>query len=240
MFFRKKKISRVDDRLKHIAFIMDGNGRWAQERLFPRFVGHKYGAEAFKKVIRCCFTMGIKVVTTYVFSTENWSRPQTEINAIVKLLKEYVSEAISDGNIRINFIGDKKSLPKDLVNVMLEAEEVTKGKTKILNLAFNYGGRAEIVNACNKLIKEGKEEITEQDISNSLYTTGYPDPDLIVRTAGEYRLSNFLLWQCAYSEFYFTKVYWPDFDEKQLNLAIQSFYSRKRRFGGLNKKEGKK
>lgn len=239
MFFRKEKISIVDDRLKHIAFIMDGNGRWAKKRMLPRAVGHVNGAATFKKVVRYCFEMGIKVVTVYAFSTENWKRPKEEIDAIIKLLKEYIIDGINDGNVKINFIGDKSSLPKELVDLLVDAEEKTKEKTKILNIAFNYGGRNEIVNACNKLIKEGKTEITEDDISNSVYTASLPDPDLIVRTAGEYRLSNFLLWQSAYSEFYFTDVYWPDFDKKQLDLAIKSFYNRKRRFGGLDNKEVK-
>lgn len=239
MFFRKEKISIVDDRLKHIAFIMDGNGRWAKKRMLPRPVGHVNGAATFKKVVRYCFEMGIKVVTVYAFSTENWKRPKEEIDAIIKLLKEYIIDGINDGNVKINFIGDKSSLPKELVDLLVDAEEKTKEKTKILNIAFNYGGRNEIVNACNKLIKEGKTEITEDDISNSVYTASLPDPDLIVRTAGEYRLSNFLLWQSAYSEFYFTDVYWPDFDKKQLDLAIKSFYNRKRRFGGLDNKEVK-
>lgn len=240
MFFRKKKICTVDDRLKHIAFIMDGNGRWASKRMLPRPVGHKQGAATFKKVVTNCFELGIKVVTVYAFSTENWKRPQTEIDAIIKLLKEYIIDGINDGNVKINFIGDKQSLPRELVDLLLDAEEKTKDKTKILNIAFNYGGRNEIVNACNKLIKDGKTDITEQDISDNVYTAGLPEPDLIVRTAGEYRLSNFLLWQSAYSELYFTNVYWPDFDKKQLDLAIQSFYSRKRRFGGLDKNEVKK
>lgn len=240
MFFQKKKISVVDDRLKHIAFIMDGNGRWAQKRMLPRSVGHKYGADTFKKVVRYCFEMGIKVVTVYAFSTENWKRPQQEIDAIIKLLKEYILDGLNENDVRINFIGDKKSLPDDLAELMTDAELKTKEKTKLLNIAFNYGGRNEIVNACNNLIKTGKEEITEQDISDNIYTAGMPEPDLIVRTAGEYRLSNFLLWQSAYSELYFTNVYWPEFDKKQLNLAIKSFYKRKRRFGGLNTKEGKK
>ena len=239
MFFRKEKISIVDDRLKHIAFIMDGNGRWAKKRMLPRPVGHVNGAATFKKVVRYCFEMGIKVVTVYAFSTENWKRPKEEIDAIIKLLKEYIIDGINDGNVKINFIGDKSSLPKELVDLLVDAEEKTKEKTKILNIAFNYGGRNEIVNACNRLIKEGKTEITEDDISNSVYTASLPDPDLIVRTAGEYRLSNFLLWQSAYSEFYFTDVYWPDFDKKQLDLAIKSFYNRKRRFGGLDNKEVK-
>ena len=131
-------------------------------------------------------------------------------------------------------------MPEDLADLLLDTEEKTKEKNKILNIAFNYGGRNEIVNACNKLIQAGKDKITENDISESIYTAGLPEPDLIVRTAGEYRLSNFLLWQGAYSELYFTNIYWPDFDKKQLDLAIESFYSRKRRFGGLNKKEGEK
>lgn len=239
MFFRKKKISVVDERLKHIAFIMDGNGRWAKKRMLPRSVGHVNGAATFKKVVRYCFEMGIKVVTVYAFSTENWKRPKEEIDAIIKLLKDYIIDGINDGNVKINFIGDKNSLPKELSDLLVDAEEKTKEKTKILNIAFNYGGRNEIVNACNKLINEGKTKITEDDISNNVYTASLPDPDLIVRTAGEYRLSNFLLWQSAYSEFYFTDVYWPDFDKKQLDLAIESFYNRKRRFGGLDKKEVK-
>ncbi len=240
MFFKNKKITRVDERLKHIAFIMDGNGRWAQKRMLPRHAGHKFGASNFKNIVKYCYDLGIKTVTTYAFSTENWARPKVEVDAIIKLLHQYIEEVINDNHIRIVFIGDKSPLPCELASIMLEAEEKTKDRDFLLNIAFNYGGRAELVNAYNKLIDQGKQNITEDDISNNLYTAGVPDPDLIIRTAGEYRLSNFLLWQCAYSEFYFCKVLWPDFDRKQLDLAIQSFYSRKRRFGGLDKDEEEK
>ena len=234
---KKKKDFKVDDRLKHIAFIMDGNGRWAKKRMLPRMVGHKYGAQNFKKVVTYCFEMGIKTVTAYAFSTENWSRPQAEIDSIINLLKEYIEVVKKEEDVRVIFIGDKKALPENLSSLMIEAEEETKHKSLLLYIAFNYGGRAEIVNACNSLIREGKTEITEDDISAFVYTSEAPDPDLIVRTAGEYRISNFLLWQAAYSEFYFADVYWPDFNKKQLIKAIKNFYTRKRRFGGLNKDE---
>lgn len=234
---KKKKDFKVDDRLKHIAFIMDGNGRWAKKRMLPRMVGHKYGAQNFKKVVTYCFEMGIKTVTAYAFSTENWSRPQAEIDSIINLLKEYIEVVKKEEDVRVIFIGDKKALPENLSSLMIEAEEETKHKSLLLYIAFNYGGRAEIVNACNSLIKEGKTEITEDDISAFVYTSEASDPDLIVRTAGEYRISNFLLWQAAYSEFYFADVFWPDFNKKQLIKAIENFYTRKRRFGGLNKDE---
>ena len=240
MFSKRNKITKVDDKLKHIAFIMDGNGRWAQKRLAPRSLGHKYGASAFKRVVKYCFELGIKIVTTYAFSTENWSRPKSEVDSIIQLLHEYTAEVIEDGRIRIRFIGERKNLSRELLDVIENAEEVTKDREYQLNIAFNYGGRSEIVNACNRLIAEGKTEVTENDVSNNLYTSGLPDPDLIIRTAGEIRMSNFLLWQLAYSEFYFTDVLWPDFDKKHLLTAIESFYKRERRYGGINKVKEKK
>ena len=240
MLLKNNKIVQVDDKLKHIAFIMDGNGRWAKKRLLPRFVGHKFGAEAFEKIVKACFDLGIKTVTTYAFSTENWSRPKEEVDAIMQLLCNYNEKVIKDGRISIRYVGDKTNLPADLVGIMAEGEEKTKGKDFLLNIAFNYGGRNEIVYACNKLIEQGKTNITEKDINDNLYTKGSTDPDLIIRTANEYRLSNFLLWQCAYSEFYFTDVLWPDFNKKELDKAIKNFYGRKRRFGGLDKDEGEK
>ncbi len=237
MFFNNIKNFKVDDRLKHIAFIMDGNGRWAKARSLPRQVGHKYGAKAFEETIKNCHAFGIKIVTVYAFSTENWSRPEKEVNAIMELLNTYIDRAKEQKNIRYVFIGDKAVLSQELRDKMIALEESTRMYDSILNIAFNYGGRAEIISACNSLIYDGKKEVTEQDISSRLYTSHCPDPDLIVRTASEYRISNFLLWQCAYSEFYFTSTLWPDFDKKQLYKAIKSFYNRKRRFGGLIKGE---
>ena len=238
MFFKKKTEIVVDDKLKHIAFIMDGNGRWAKRRALPRSAGHKFGVSALEKVARACFEIGIKYVTVYAFSTENWNRPKSEIDAIIDLLRTYIKRAKEDDNsLRYIFLGDKSILDENLRNMMNELEALTKDNKNIFNIAFNYGGRSEIVNACNKLIKAGKDSITEADISENLYTSHMPDPDLIVRTAGEYRVSNFLLWQCAYSEFYITKTLWPDFDKNELKKAIDSFYKRTRRFGGLNKGE---
>ena len=233
MLFKKKNEIQVDSRLSHIAFIMDGNGRWAKNRGLPRQVGHKTGADTFKKIVTECHKLGIKTVTVYAFSTENWSRPKEEIDTIISLLEKYIGETRKYKDVKIVFLGDKSILPEKLRNEMLEVEERTKNCANTLNVAFNYGGRAEIVRACNLLISEGKSEITEEDISSHLYTSASPDPDLIVRTANEYRISNFLLWQCAYSEFYFTEALWPDFNKKELEKAIKSFYERKRRFGGI-------
>ncbi|MBR2024825.1 MAG: di-trans,poly-cis-decaprenylcistransferase, partial [Clostridia bacterium] len=199
MLFKNKKEFKVDSQLSHIAFIMDGNGRWAKKRGLPRKLGHKYGAEAFENTVRNCHKIGIKTVTVYAFSTENWSRPKEEIDAIIDLMKKYIEEAYKYDDVRIIFIGDKSPLPEDLKNSMMDLENSTKNNENTLNIAFNYGGRAEIVNACNEIIKERKSTITEEDINNHLYTKESPDPDLIIRTANEYRLSNFLLWQCAYS-----------------------------------------
>ena len=231
MLSKKNKITRVDDRLKHIAFIMDGNGRWAQKRLAPRSLGHKYGASAFKQIVKYCYELGIKTVTTYAFSTENWSRPKNEVDSIIQLLHDYTAEVIEDGRIRIRFIGERKNLSSELVDVMNNAEEQTKDREYQLNIAFNYGGRSEIVNACNRLIEEGKKNITEEDISNNLYTKGQPDPDLLIRTSGEIRLSNFLPWQLVYTEFLFIDKNWPDFTEEDLDNAIIEFQKRTRKFG---------
>ena len=237
MFFKKKTEICVDDKLQHIAFIMDGNGRWAKRRALPRSAGHKFGVNSLEKIARTCFESGIKYVTVYAFSTENWNRPKGEIDAIIDLLRSYIKKAKEDNSVRYIFLGDKSVLDENLRNMMIELEEFTKSNEKIFNIAFNYGGRSEIVNACNKLIKSGKEDICEDDISKNLYTSHMPDPDLIIRTAGEYRVSNFLLWQCAYSEFYITKTLWPDFNKIELKKAIDNFYKRTRRFGGLNKGE---
>ncbi len=235
MFFKKKKQKEIliDERLSHIAFIMDGNGRWAKARSLPRKMGHKQGAIAFEKIVKECSRLGIKTVTVYAFSTENWKRPKEEVDAIMELLGSYIERAEEEKGTKYVFLGDKSVLSNELREKMERLEKSSSDSEYTLNIAFNYGGRAELVNAFNELVGEGRTEITEDDISSHLYTRASNDPDLIVRTANEYRISNFLLWQCAYAELYFTDVLWPDFDEKELQKAIKSFYSRKRNFGGV-------
>ncbi len=225
---------RVDDRLKHIAFIMDGNGRWATKRGMPRELGHKKGVEVFKEITEYCHKIGVKCVTVYAFSTENWKRPKREVEAIMKLLDEYLDKT-SEEDVRVKFIGDISRLDNVIISKIEDVEERTKNGHSTLNIALNYGSRAEIVNACNMLIASGKKEIDESDFNDALYTGNCPDPDLIVRTGGDLRISNFLLWQAAYAELYFTDVLWPDMTEKEVDRAIEDFYSRKRRFGGLDK-----
>ncbi len=228
-------LNKIDEKLKHIAFIMDGNGRWANRRGMPREYGHKKGVEVFKEITEYCHKIGVQCVTVYAFSTENWKRPQREVEAIMKLLDEYLDKT-SEEDVRVCFIGDKGRLNPDLVKKIDSVEDRTRNGKSILNVALNYGSRAEIVNACNKLIAMGKETVTEADINAALYTSECPDPDLIVRTGGDLRISNFLLWQAAYSELYFTNTLWPDMTTDDVDAAIESFYSRKRRFGGLDKK----
>lgn len=225
----------VDEKLTHIAFIMDGNGRWAKKRGMPREYGHSEGAAALKRIVRYCGDIGIKVVTVYAFSTENWSRPKNEVDRIMSLLDAYIDEAIRDlekNKIKYVFLGDKSAFSPEIAARMNELERVSDQYELRLNIAVNYGGRAEIVNAARKLAAEGKE-ISEQSISDALYTAGCPDPDLIVRTANEKRLSNFLLWQSAYAEYYFTETLWPDISSADVDAAVKDFYSRGRRFGGV-------
>ncbi len=231
----KKKLQCVDERLKHIAFIMDGNGRWANKRGLPREFGHKRGVEVFQEITEYCHEIGVQCVTVYAFSTENWKRPQREIDAIMKLLDEYLDKS-STKDVRVCFIGDTSRLDPHLIKKIDSVEQRTKNGKSTLNVAVNYGSRAEIVNACNKLIALGKEKITEDDLNSALYTGDCPDPDLIIRTGGDLRISNFLLWQSAYSELYFTDTLWPDMTPDDVDSAIDDFYSRKRRFGGLDKK----
>lgn len=232
-------IQQVDERLKHIAFIMDGNGRWANARNMPREYGHKKGAQVFREITEYCHKIGIKYITVYAFSTENWKRPEKEVNAIMNLLDEYLDHQMPE-NATIRFIGDISMLSDKLVSKIRKIEEATKGHDSVLNVAMNYGARAELTYAFNKLLAEGRENVTESDINTALYTGDCPDPDLIVRTGGDLRISNFLLWQAAYSELYFTDTLWPDMNEKCVNDAITDFYSRKRRYGGLNKNTEKK
>ena len=228
----------VDDRLKHMAFIMDGNGRWATARNKPREFGHKRGAQVFREITEYCHKIGIKYITVYAFSTENWKRPPKEVNAIMSLLDEYLDKQMPD-NASIRFIGDISVLNPALVAKIKKTEAATAGHSSVLNVAINYGSRDELVHAFNKLIKEGKTSVNAEDINSALYTGDCPDPDLIVRTGGDLRISNFLLWQAAYSELYFTDTLWPDMTENEVDAAISHFYSRKRRFGGLDKNEKK-
>jgi len=225
--------------LAHIAFIMDGNGRWAQNRSLPREAGHSAGAKNFKTVGRYCKSIGIRYVTVYAFSTENWKRPKREVDAIMNLLDSYIIEAredTDDADIEYRFIGDRSRLDDVIVSKLEELENFTEGREFRLNIALNYGGRAEIVNAVNRAVSEGKTEITEEDIGRFLYTEGCPEPDLIVRTGGEYRISNFLMWQSAYSELYFSEKLWPAYSKEDVDEAVIAFSKRKRRFGGLDKK----
>lgn len=220
---------------KHIGIIMDGNGRWAKKRALPRSAGHKAGANVFRTISKECERLGIEYVTFYAFSTENWKRPKEEVDALMSLFMDYLLEAKSDmtqaGNSRIKFIGEREGISKDLLKLMDEAEEETASHTgTTVYLAINYGGRQEIVSAVNKLIAQGKTDITEDDISQSIDTV--PDCDLIIRPSGEQRLSNFLLWQAAYSEFWYSDVLWPDFQAEDLHSALREFEKRNRRFGG--------
>ncbi|MCI6635667.1 MAG: polyprenyl diphosphate synthase [Eubacteriales bacterium] len=226
--------------LRHIAFIMDGNGRWATERMLPREAGHKAGADNFKTIVRYCKKIGIRVCTVYAFSTENWKRPKREVEAILRLLTSFVKEAEDEVGTTMRFIGDVDGLPPKLVSDMRRLEAETAGNPYVLQIALNYGGRADIVHAVNALLAEGKTSVTENDINAHLYTAGQPDPDLIVRTAGEMRLSNFLLWQCAYAELYYTNKYWPAMTTADVDEAVYNFAHRKRRFGGLDKPDSVK
>ena len=237
MFFKKKEIkATVDDRLKHIAFIMDGNGRWAKKRSMPREFGHSVGAKTFKKIIRYCGDRGVKIITVYAFSTENWKRPKKEVDSIMNLLSEYIDDAVAsvdENNIQLHFLGDMSIFPENIQQKIANAEAVSADKELVLNIALNYGARAEIAHACEVLIAKGKTKVSEEDVQSALYTAHSADPDLIVRTGGDLRLSNFLLWQAAYAEFYFTDTLWPDLDSKEIDKIIDDFYSRKRRYGGV-------
>jgi len=222
--------------LSHIAFIMDGNGRWATSKGLPREVGHRHGAENFKKIVRMCGDVGIDAVTVYAFSTENWKRPSGEVNAIMRLLDSFIKDAErenEENRIRYVFLGDKSALAPALAQKCTDLENLTVGNRRLLNIALNYGGRAEIVSAVNALLAQGRTSVTEADISSHIYTSHCSDPDLIVRTGKELRTSNFLPWQTTYSEYYFTDVLWPDFSPQDIEKAIHAFNGRNRRFGGV-------
>ena len=231
---------------RHVGIIMDGNGRWAKNRGLPRYKGHIEGAKTFRKIGEFAGDLGIECLTFYAFSTENWKRPPEEVAAIMNLFREYLRELDErkaeneEKGIKVNFIGDRTGIPKDILKMMGYSERITRKKDHvILNIAINYGGRQEILHSVQALAKEvekGKlkaSDITEQMISDHLYTGGLPDPDLIIRPSGEYRLSNFLLWQSAYSEGWYSDRVWPEFTEADFTEALRDYEKRNRRFGGV-------
>lgn len=233
--------------LNHLAVIMDGNGRWANSRMLPRAAGHKKGAETARNLINSAKDAGIKYLTLYAFSSENWGRPAEEVNDLMNLLRFYLDKEIGnlhDSGIKIRIIGDLEKLSDDIRQKISKAEKLTENNSDLnLNIALSYGSRHEIVSAAKKLAEDiaaGKikdEDVNEKSFQGYLYTAGIPDPDLLIRTGGDQRISNFLLWQSAYTEFYFTPVLWPDFSEKELAAAIEEFYKRERRFGGTKEKK---
>ena len=227
---------------QHVGFIMDGNGRWARKRGLPRSFGHREGAKNFKKIVRYCKDIGLKNISFYAFSTENWQRPTDEINTIMELFRDYIVDVRNflSENTRMIFLGDKSAFDDDLREKMVKLEEDTAHyKEMNLMMAVNYGGRDEIAHSARMLAQQaidGKikpEDITEQSIADNLYTAGFPDVDLLIRPSGELRLSNYLIWQCAYAEYYFTDVLWPDFSPKDLDKALIEYNNRNRRFGGV-------
>ncbi len=228
---------------KHIAIIMDGNGRWAKKKGLPRIMGHQQGIERVKEIVRSCKDLGVGTLTLYAFSVENWKRPRPEVNTLMRLLEQFVKRELNSmikNGIRIKVIGRIDELPENITRLLKETEFITKdNKSLMLNLALNYGGRTEIVDAVKAILKDvlkgslNAKNIDEEVFSSYLYTAGIPDPDLLIRTSGEMRISNFLLWQISYSEIYFTHKYWPDFRRKDLEDAIGEYIKRERRFGGI-------
>ena len=227
---------------KHVGFIMDGNGRWAKKRGLPRSLGHAEGAKTFRKILRHCKDVGLQTVSFYAFSTENWKRPQEEVQAIMNIFREYLDDVreLLTENTRLIFLGSKDAFDKDIQEKMLKIEEDTKDCNEMtLLLAANYGGRDDITHAARILaekVRKGEispNDITEKLVAENLYTAGYPDVDFLIRPSGELRLSNFLIWQCAYAEYYFTNILWPDFSPAELDKALIEYANRHRRFGGV-------
>ena len=223
---------------RHIAIIMDGNGRWAKKRGLPRTAGHAAGAESFRRAARYCRKIGVEYLTVYAFSTENWKRPQEEVQGIMRLLHRYLDEALRDmekENTRLRVFGDLSPLTPELRALCEQTVERSSGCTGgQVNLCLNYGGRDEIVRAARRWAEDGCPELTEERFSGYLWSAGVPDPDLLIRPGGETRISNYLLWQLAYAEMYFSDVLWPDFDEAEIDRAIEAYRGRDRRFGGVN------
>ena len=246
MFWKKKKTEFVNDgRLNSIAIITDGNGRWARRRGLPRSAGHVEGAKRIQPALEKFRELGVHHVTFYAFSTENWKRPKDEVDTIMKLVYKYVDEVViekikTDKDFCVKFIGDLSVLSDEVRDKCLEAENMARDKSFVCNIALNYGGRDEIVHAANEAYKDGHTNLTEEVLSKYMYTSASPDPDLVIRTGGDLRISNFLLWQSAYSEFVFLDTLWPDFGEREIMYSVGEFLKRKRRFGGLNKEEQEK
>ena len=227
---------------RHIAIILDGNGRWARKRGLPRTAGHAAGSENFRKIATYCKNIGVEYLTVYAFSTENWKRPEDEVKTIMRLLRRYLNEAIDTmerDQIRMKIFGDVNGLAPELQELVKKTDEISARYEGFqANICLNYGGRDEIVHAARRYAQDllegrAEEELTEEQFGNYLYSAGIPDPDLLIRPGGEQRISNFLLWQCAYAEFYFTDVLWPDFSTNELDKAIAVYQSRDRRFGGV-------
>lgn len=223
----------------HVAIIMDGNGRWAKKRGLPRAAGHKAGTDNLRRVIEAAVELGIRILTIYAFSTENWQRPADEVNGLMSIFEEVIDRELGElhrNGVRLRHIGRLDRLSPAFADKVRAAIALTRDNTRLtLNIAFNYGGRAEIVEAVRSIVAAGlpPEQITDDTVAAHLYTAGQPDPDLIIRTSGEMRVSNFLIWQGAYSEYFITPTYWPDFDKEQLRLALEEYSRRHRRFGGL-------
>jgi len=219
----------------HVSIIMDGNGRWAKRRGLPRYEGHREGAKALEKVLKYASEVGIKWLSVFAFSTENWNRPKEEIEVIMSLLIDYINNKIdklNELNIRLRFMGNRDKLSENLIKNLEKGERETEKNTGMnFVVALNYSGKREIIDAVNKIIQSGEKEITEEKFRQYLYIPEMPEPDLLIRTSGEYRISNYMLWELAYTELYFTDVLWPDFDEREFLKALYSYQSRERRFG---------
>ncbi len=242
MFFAKRRDSVPEVLPTHIGIIMDGNGRWAKKRGLPRFAGHKAGADAFKRTVRYCNRIGIRYLTVYAFSTENWARPKKEVDAIIELLRDYLRDAenYKKENVRVRFIGDISVFDEEIQRRIAESEQESEDFTGLrLNIAVNYGGKAEIVHAVREIVRDVEngsllpDAIDEEAVDSRLYTRGQPPVDLVIRPSGEYRLSNFMIWQTAYAEFVFMDVLWPDFSPHDMNRALWEYAGRNRRFGGV-------
>ena len=236
---RKREEIRTDERLDSVAIIMDGNGRWAKRRGLPRSAGHIAGAKIVEGVLKIFREMGVHYVTLYAFSTENWKRPKQEVDTLMNLLYKYLDEVViekikKDESFSMRFLGDKSVLPEKLRDKCIEVEEMAHDREFVCCVALNYGGRDEIVHAANAAFADGHTTVTPEILSNYTYTAGIPDPDLVIRTGGDFRISNFLLWQSAYSEFMILDTLWPDFGRREIEDCIRNFYTRNRRFGGLN------